>query len=52
MEIDGPLFKLFEAKREEWALGDYFNMIASVQYEYPEIKPYLAVTPSVASFNP
>ena len=46
VELEGPLFKLYESKREEWALGDYFNLVASSQYEFPEAKPYLAVPPS------
>ena len=45
VELEGPLFKLYESKREEWALGDFFNMVASVQYDFPGIKPYLGVPP-------
>lgn len=44
--LDGPLFKLFDSRREDWALGDFFKMVASSQYEFPEVKPYLAVPPS------
>lgn len=43
--LDGPLFKLFDSRREDWALGDFFNIVASSQYEFPEVKPYLAVPP-------
>ena len=61
VELDSPLFKLYDSKREQWALGDYFNLVASVQYEFPESKPYLAVPPlpehfvldtTEAQFNP
>jgi hypothetical protein len=48
--LEGPLFKLYESRREEWAQGDYFNMVASSQYEFPEVKPYLAVPPSAKDF--
>jgi hypothetical protein len=47
VELDGPLFKLYSSKREEWALGDYFNLVSSTQYEFPEAKPYLAVPPTL-----
>jgi len=49
VELDGSLFKLYESKREEWAYGDYFNLIASSQYEFSELKPYLAVPPTPES---
>jgi hypothetical protein len=44
------LFKLYEEKRNEWALGDFFNMVASVQYAFPSQQPYLAVPPSPKDF--
>ena len=47
VDLDGPLFHLYAEKREEWALGDYFNLVASSQYEFPEAKPYLAVPPTI-----
>lgn len=45
VDLEGPLFKLYESKREDWAEGDYFNMVGPVQYEFPTLKPYLAVPP-------
>ena len=51
VELEGPLFKLYESKREEWALGDFFNMVASVQYDFPGIKPYLGVPPKSEEFD-
>lgn len=47
MDLDGPLFKLYTSKRDLWALGDFFNLVASSQYEFPEAKPYLAVPPTL-----
>jgi len=32
VELDGPLFKLYDSLRDKWALGDYFNIVASAQY--------------------
>lgn len=32
VELDGYLFKLFESKRDQWSVGDYFNMIGPIQY--------------------
>lgn len=46
VELEGDLFKLFEKKREDWSLGDYFNMVGPIQYEFPTPKPYLAVAPT------
>lgn len=46
VELQGPLFTLYASKRDEWALGDFFNLVASSQYEFPEAKPYLAVPPT------
>ena len=51
VELEGPLFKLYEEKREEWALGDFFNMMASVQYAFTGILPYLAVPPKPEDFK-
>jgi hypothetical protein len=46
VELDGPLFKLYEEFRNTWALGEYFNLVGPVQYEFPNERPYLAVVPS------
>lgn len=51
VELEGPLFKLYETRREDWALGDFFNMVAAVQYEFPGVKPYLGVPPSPDAFK-
>jgi hypothetical protein len=46
VELEGPLFKLYEEFRNTWALGEYFNLVGPVQYEFPNERPYLAVVPS------
>ena len=51
VELEGPQFKIYEARREDWALGDYFNMVAAVQYDFPGLRPYLAVPPTLDNFN-
>ena len=45
VELDGPLFKLYDEKREEWALNDFFSMVGPIQYEFNNPKPYLAIPP-------
>ncbi len=47
VDLNGPLFNLYASKRDLWALGDFFNLVASSQYEFPEAKPYLAVPPTI-----
>jgi hypothetical protein len=32
VELEGYLFKLFESKRDQWSVGDYFNMVGPIQY--------------------
>ena len=51
VELDGKLFKLYEQKRKQWALGDYFNIQGPIQYEFPNPRPYLAVTPTEKDFD-
>lgn len=46
VELNSPLFKLYESQRQIWALNDYFNLVASSQYEFTEAKPFLAVPPT------
>lgn len=46
VELEGDLFKIYEQKRKQWALGDYFNIQGPIQYEFPNPRPYLAVTPT------
>jgi hypothetical protein len=45
VDLDGPLFKLYEKNREAWASDDYFCMGGPIQYEIETCKPYLAVPP-------
>jgi hypothetical protein len=47
VDLNGPLFALYASKRDLWAIGDFFNLVASSQYEFPEAKPYLAVPPTL-----
>jgi hypothetical protein len=47
VDLNGPLFALYTSKRDLWAIGDFFNLVASSQYEFSEAKPYLAVPPTL-----
>ncbi len=45
VDLKGPKFSIFEANREKWALGEHFNIISSVQYEFEQLVPYLVKAP-------
>lgn len=45
------MFKVYQEKREQWAYGDFFNIQGPIQYEFPNPRPYLAVSPSLADFE-
>ena len=49
VELDGPLFALYDSNRELWEKEDYFSFVGPVQYEFETPKPYLAVPPTQES---
>ena len=46
VELDGPLFKLFEQERKGWREHDYYRSPGPIQFEFPLPAPYLACPPT------
>ena len=46
VELDGPLFKLFEEERVGWRSHDFYRSPGPIQFEFPLPAPYLALPPT------
>lgn len=47
VDLNGPLFNLFKQERKKWAYEDLFNTQGPIQFEFPNVFPFLAVPPTV-----